>query len=153
MADFCPLLTKGLQMRQSWAASHNVPISMAQRAGDLVLTSAYGPWTFDPRDVTFDEDGNPVTDGSGLEGTPFDEQVHRTFDHVKAALGVAGCSLEDVVECRCWLADPRHFVRFNEIYSGYFKKNHPVRTVFPSGFMFNCLVEIQAVAYKPLRDG
>jgi enamine deaminase RidA (YjgF/YER057c/UK114 family) len=137
-------------MRQSWPAGHNVPISRAQRAGDFVLTSAYGPWTFDPLDVTFADDGTILDDGTGLRDMPFDEQVHRTFGFVKENLALADCTLDDVVESRCWLADPRDFVRFNEIYADYFTTSKPVRTVFPTAFMFPCRVEIQVVAYKPL---
>ena len=136
-------------MQHSWPASHNVPISRARRAGDFVFTSAYGPWTFDPRELTFDGDGRVTGDGTGLEDMPFDEQVRRTFGFVTENLALAGCTLDDVVESRCWLADARDFVRFNTLYAEYFKENRPVRTVFPSQFMFPCKVEIQVVAYRP----
>jgi enamine deaminase RidA (YjgF/YER057c/UK114 family) len=136
-------------LRQSWPARHDVPISMAQRAGDFVFTSAYGPWTFDPRDVTFGPDGAVLDDGTGNRDMPFDDQVRRTVAHVEAALAVAGCTLADVIECRCWLADARDFVRFNAIYATYFPRNPPVRSVFPAAFMFPCRVEMQAVAWKP----
>ncbi|MEP0322670.1 RidA family protein [Bauldia litoralis] len=131
-------------------ADHAVPISKAVRAGDFVFTSAYGPWTFDPRDVVFDADGTILDDGSGERDIPFDEQVHRTFGFVKAALAAADCTLDDVVDCQCWLSDARYFVRFNEIYATYFSKDPPVRSVFPSKFMFDCMVEIKATAYRPL---
>ena len=97
-------------MKQAFPADHAVPISKAIRAGDFVFTSAYGPWVFDPREVTFDEAGEIIDDGTGNKSMPFDEQVHRTFDFVKAALAVAGCTLDDVVNCECWLTDPRDFV-------------------------------------------
>lgn len=136
-------------MRKSWRAHPEVPISKAVRAGDFVFTSAYGPWTFDPRRVVFAADGSVVDDGTGLKGTSFDEQVTRTIDHVRDALAVAGCSLSDVVECRVWLADARDFVRFNEIYETFFPQDPPVRSVFPTQFMFPCRVEMQVTAYKP----
>ncbi|MCB2054109.1 MAG: RidA family protein [Geminicoccaceae bacterium] len=139
--------------RRAWPVRHDVPISMVQRAGDFVLTSAFGPWLFDPKDVTFAADGTILDDGTGLADMLFDEQVHRTFAHVQEALAVAGCTLADVVECRCWLADARDFVAFNAIYAGYFEKDPPVRSVFPSAFMFRCKVEMQAIAYKPQADG
>ena len=63
---------------------------------------------------------------------PFDEQVHLTFGFIRDALAVAGCTLDDVVDCQCWLADARDFVRFNEIYRTYFTKDPPVRSVFPA---------------------
>jgi 2-iminobutanoate/2-iminopropanoate deaminase len=137
-------------VKQAFPASHAVPISKAVRAGDFVFTSAYGPWLFDPEHVIFDENGHIVSDGADQQDMPFDEQVHRTFDYVKAALEVAGCTLDDVVNAECWLSDPRDFVTFNAIYKTYFKQDPPVRSIFPSQFMFSCKVEIKVVAYKPL---
>jgi len=136
-------------MRQSWRAHPEVPISRAVRAGNLVVTSAYGPWTFDPRKVVFAPDGAILDDGEGLKDMPFDEQVHRTFGFVTGALEVVGCGLADVIEARVWLADARDFVRFNEIYAAYFPTDPPARSVFPSGFMFCCRLEMQATAWRP----
>jgi hypothetical protein len=69
--------TVGFQnMKKAFRADHAVPISKAIRAGDFVFTSAYGPWLFDPRNLTFDADGNMLDDGTGLKDMPFDEQVH-----------------------------------------------------------------------------
>jgi enamine deaminase RidA (YjgF/YER057c/UK114 family) len=138
--------------KSAYPADHAVPISKAVRAGDFVFTSAYGPWTFDPRDVVFDADGNILDDGAGRKNVPFDEQVRLTFGFISAALETAGCTLDDVVDCQCWLADARDFVRFNEIYRTYFKKDPPVRSVFPTKFMFDCLLELKVIAYRPLAD-
>jgi enamine deaminase RidA (YjgF/YER057c/UK114 family) len=140
-------------MKQAWPAHPEVPISKAVRAGDFVFTSAYGPWTFDPAKVVFDDSGTIVDDGTGLAGMAFDEQVHRTFGFVKAALAVAGCTLDDVVKCECWLAEPRDFAAFNAIYRTYFPKDPPVRSIFPVRFMFACKVEMQAIAYRPAGAG
>jgi enamine deaminase RidA (YjgF/YER057c/UK114 family) len=139
--------------KQAYPAHPEVPISKAIRAGDFVFTSAYGPWTFDPRKVTFDADGRILSDGTDNRNVPFDEQVHRTFGFVRNALAAAQCSLDDVVDCQVWLADPRDFVRFNEIYRTYFTKDPPVRSVFPIGFMFDVKIEIKVIAYKPLPKG
>jgi len=137
-------------MKQAFQADHAVPISKAVRAGDFVFTSAYGPWLFNPVNVTFDAAGNIIDDGTGNQAMPFEEQVHRTFDFAKEALAVAGCTRDDVVNCECWLTDPRDFVAFNAIYKTYFKAAPPVRSIFPMRFMFTCKVEMKVVAYKPL---
>jgi enamine deaminase RidA (YjgF/YER057c/UK114 family) len=136
--------------KKAFPAHPEVPISKAIRAGDFVFTSAYGPWTFDPTKVEFDAQGRIIADGTPHKNMPFDEQVHRTFGFVKEALAVAGCTLDDVIDCQCWLADARDFVRFNAIYRTYFLKDPPVRSVFPIGFMFDVKVEIKVIAYKPL---
>jgi 2-iminobutanoate/2-iminopropanoate deaminase len=137
-------------IKQAFRADHAVPISKAIRAGDFVFTSAYGPWLFDPRNLTFDEAGVMLDDGTGNRSMPFDEQVHRTFGFIKEALAMAGCSLDDVVNCECWITDPRDFVRFNAIYETYFTKDPPVRSIFPMRFNFMCKVEMKVVAYNPL---
>jgi enamine deaminase RidA (YjgF/YER057c/UK114 family) len=136
-------------VKEAYPAHPEVPISKAVRAGDFVFTSAYGPWTFDPKNVVFDAAGNVIDDGAGRKDVPFDEQVHLTFGFVREALAVAGCTFDDVVDCQAWLADARDFVRFNEIYSTYFTKDPPVRSVFPVRFMFDVKVELKVIAYKP----
>ncbi len=138
-------------MKQFFPTDHAVPISKAVRAGDFVLTSAYGPWLFDPLAVKFDEAGNVINDGTGNGDMSLEEQVHRTFGFIKDALAVAGCTLTDVVSCECWLSDARDFVAFNRIYKTYFSGNPPVRSIFPMRFNFNCKVEMKVVAYKPLN--
>ena len=137
-------------MKKAFPIDHAVPISKAIRAGDFVFTSAFGAWIFNPLNITYDEAGNILDDGTGNHTMPFEEQVHGTFDFIKAALAVADCTLDDVVSSECWLSDPRDFVRFNAIYKTYFKADPPVRTIFPMRFMFPCKVEMKVVAYKPL---
>lgn len=139
-------------MKKAFPADHAVPISKAVRAGDFVYTSAYGPWVFDPTKLTYDAAGALLDDGTGNKDMPFDQQVHKTFDFVKAALAIAGCTLDDVVKSECWLTDPRDFGAFNAIYKTYFKKDPPVRSIFPMRFNFCCKVEIQVTAYKPLKS-
>ncbi len=136
--------------RRAYPGQPEVPISRAVRAGDFVFTSAYGPWTFDPKDVVFDAEGNILDDGSGNKNVPFDEQVHLTFGFVKKALAVADCTLDDVVDCQVWLSDARDFTRFNEIYQTYFTGPPPVRSIFPMKFMFDVMIEMKVTAYKPL---
>jgi 2-iminobutanoate/2-iminopropanoate deaminase len=137
-------------MKVAVPAHPEVPISKAVRAGDFVFTSAYGPWTFDPKKLVFDADGVIVDDGTPHRDMPFEEQVHRTVGFVRAALESCDATLADVVNCECWLADARDFTAFNAIYRGYFPKDPPVRSVFPMRFMFLCRVEMKAVAYRPL---
>jgi enamine deaminase RidA (YjgF/YER057c/UK114 family) len=131
-------------------AHPEVPISKAVRAGDFVFTSAYGPWTFDPQAVTFSDKGQILDDGTGNQNMPFDEQVHKTFGFIEAALGSLECTLDDVVSVECWLTDARDFVAFNRIYKSYFAVAPPVRSIFPMAFMFSCKVEMKVIAYKPV---
>ena len=138
-------------MKKAFPIDHAVPISKAIRAGDFVFTSAFGPWVFNPANLKYDGAGNVIEDGMGLQSMPFDEQVHKTFDFIKAALAVADCTLDDVVSSECWMTDPRDFRAFNAIYKTYFKEAPPVRSIFPMRFMFTCKVEMKVIAYKPLK--
>ena len=90
-------------MKKAFPIDHAVPISKAIRAGDFVYTSAFGAWIFNPLDITYDEAGNILDDGTGNHTMPFEEQVHKTFDFIKAALAVADCTLDDVISSECWL--------------------------------------------------
>lgn len=137
-------------MKVAIPAHPEVPISKAVRAGDMIYTSAYGPWIFDPLKVSFDADGHVVDDGTAAQDMPIEEQIRRTFGFIKDALASFDCGLEDVVSCECWLSKARDFVVFNTIYRTYFSKDPPVRCVFPMRFMFNCKVELKVIAYKPL---
>jgi len=57
-------------MKQAFPADHAVPISKAVRAGDFVYTSAYGPWVFDPANLTYDAAGVLIDDGAGKKDMP-----------------------------------------------------------------------------------
>jgi 2-iminobutanoate/2-iminopropanoate deaminase len=119
------------------------------RAGDFVITSAFGDHAFRPEDVLYDRDGFVIADGSDVRQRSFADEVRGTIRTVEEALGLAGCTLADVVDVQVWLRDPRDFPEFNRIYAEYFKANQPVRSVFRVDFMFDCRIEIKAVAYKP----
>lgn len=136
--------------KQCFPAHPEVPISKAVRAGDFVFTSAYGPWLFDPQAVSFDAAGNIIEDGSGKVNMPFADQVHATIGLISQALAAADCDLGDVVDCQVWLARAQDFVAFNDIYRQYFTKDPPVRSVFEAKFMFQCLLEMKVMAYRPI---
>jgi len=128
-----------------------MPISHAVRAGDLVMTATLGPHFFRAEDVTYDTDGHVIDDGSGKGHLGIAEQTRATLENVRTALAAAGCSLTDVVDMTVWLAKPRDFAAFNEVYAEYFPASKPTRTVLGTTFMFNCRVEMKAIAYKPLE--
>ena len=89
-----------------------------------------------------------LADGSDVRQRSFADEVRGTIRTVEEALGLAGCTLR---RCggRSGLAATRATSRFNRIYAEYFQANQPVRSVFRVDFMFDCRIEIKAVAYKP----
>ncbi|MEO7221182.1 MAG: RidA family protein [Devosia sp.] len=124
------------------------PISRAVRAGDFVITSAFGDRVRLSGEQDYDAQGMPLSTGDRLT---FAEEVQGTFRSIVEALSLAGCVLADVVDSQVWLKDPRDFQEMNRIYSGYFTDNRPIRSVFQNNFMLDFRIEIKVVAYKPLK--
>ncbi|BCH21883.1 RidA family protein [Mesorhizobium sp. L-8-3] len=120
--------------RQCFGTSH-VPLSPAVRAGDFVYVSGQVP-----------VDGNGVVVKGGII-----EQTEQVLDNVAATLSLAGCTMDDIVKTTVILEDARDFGAFNAVYARYFPDNPPARTTVESRLMIDIRIEIEAVAYKPLR--
>ena len=119
--------------KQQFGASH-VPLSPAVRAGDFVFVSGQVP---------VGKDGKIVEGGVG-------QQTTKVLDNVAAALALAGCQMSDVVKTTVWLKRAEDFAEFNAAYAPFFPKDPPARSTAESRLMIDILVEIEAVAYKPL---
>ncbi len=126
------------------------PLSLARRAGDVVLTSAVGDHIFRPEDVRHDDTGTVIDDGTGAGTRSVEEQTRGSFRNLEAALRREGCTLQDIVQLTVWLADPRDFAAFNAVCAEVLGDNRPARSVFGVRFMFDVRVEVQAMAHKPL---
>ena len=119
--------------KQTFGKSH-VPLSPAVRAGDFVYVSGQVP-----------TDASGTVVAGGIEA-----QTKQVLENVKAALALAGCSMEDVVKTLAIVADARDFGGFNKVYATYFPNNPPARTTLEARLMIDIKVEIEAVAYKPV---
>ena len=109
--------------------SSQVPLSPAVRAGDFVYISGQVP-----------------TDASGsIVNGPVDVQTKQVMENVKAALALAGCTLDQVVKTTVILADARDFGAFNRVYATYFAKEPPARTTIEARLMVDIRIEIEAV--------
>ncbi len=120
--------------KQAFGTSH-VPLSPAVRAGDFVYISGQVPT---------DQSGAVVSGG-------VKEQTKQVLENVSAALALAGCTVDDVVKTFAILTDAGDFAAFNEAYATYFPNNPPARTTIAAKLMIDIKVEIEAVAYRPLR--
>ena len=120
--------------KQVFGISH-VPLSPAVRAGDFVFVSGQVP-----------VDTTGVVVSGGIEA-----QTCQVLENVKAALALAGATLDDVVKTTVWLEDARDFGGMNKIYATYFSKAPPARSTAESRLMIDIKVEIEATAYAPLR--
>lgn len=118
--------------KQHFGTSH-VPLSPAVRAGDFVYVSGQVP----------------VVDGK-IVGADIGEQTTQVLKNVSAALALAGCEMSDVVKTTVWLKHAEDFAGFNAAYASFFPKDPPARSTAESRLMIDILVEIEAIAYKPL---
>ena len=124
------------------------PISLAVRAGEYAYTAALGAHTFKAEDVTYDSEGRVLSDGSGRGDAGIEEQTRATLRNVEAALRGVDCALEDVIDMTVWLRDPRDFIAFDRTYAEFFGANKPTRTVLRADFMFDCRIEMKAIAFR-----
>ncbi|WP_266030064.1 RidA family protein [Brucella intermedia] len=123
-----------MSRKQVFGASH-VPLSPAVRAGDTVYISGQVP--VGPN--------GQIVDG-GIEA-----QTKQVLENVKAALALAGATMEDVVKTTVWLEDARDFGRMNAVYATYFPKEPPARTTVESRLMIDIKIEVEAIAYVPQK--
>jgi 2-iminobutanoate/2-iminopropanoate deaminase len=123
-----------MTMKQVFGASH-VPLSPAVRAGDFIFISGQVP---------------TGANGTVVEGG-IEPQTRQVLENVKAALALAGAGMEHVVKTTVFLEDARDFGGMNKVYAIYFPKEPPTRSTLECRLMIDIKVEIEAVAYKPLK--
>ncbi|KAB2716728.1 hypothetical protein CN878_03095 [Ochrobactrum sp. 695/2009] len=123
-----------MSRKQVFGASH-VPLSPAVRAGDTVYISGQVP---------------VGPNGQIVEGG-IEAQTKQVLENVKAALALAGATMEDVVKTTVWLEDARDFGRMNAVYATYFPKEPPARTTVESRLMIDIKIEVEAIAYAPQK--
>jgi len=114
--------------------SSHVPLSPAVRAGDLIYVSGQVP----------------VRSDGTLEDGGIEAQTRQVLDNVKAALALAGATLDQVVKTTVILEDARDFGGMNKVYGSFFPSEPPARTTLESRLMVDIKVEIEAIAYAPL---
>ena len=110
------------------------PYSPVVAAGDLVFTAGQ---------VAMDPAGAIVAGGVA-------EQTEQVLRNVAACMAAAGCSLDDVVKTTVFLDDLADFPAFDEIYARHFTRPFPARTTVQAGLAPGVLVEIEAVARRPV---
>lgn len=110
-----------------------IPLSAGIRAGDYVFLSGQIPLG---------------ADGRLVEGD-IEAQTRAVMENIKATLAEAGCTMDDVVKCTCWLDDRADFPGFNKVYAEYFTRVPPARSTTQAKLMIDCKVEVEAIAHKP----
>lgn len=86
-------------------------------------------------------------DGSHTVDLPFEDQVRQSIANLRAALGLAGAEMADVVKVTAYIVDVANWPLFNAIYAEEMGPAKPARTVVPVAELhYGYLVEIDAVA-------
>ncbi len=74
-------------------------------------------------------------------------QAHRCFHNISAALGEAGCTLDDVIRVRYYLTDATSFERLAPIFGQYFAQARPAATAIVCGLVdARMKIEIEVTA-------
>ncbi len=91
---------------------------------------------------------NPET--GRLERESVAVQTRRVLENIKAIVEEAGGTLDDVVHCRAFLSDMKHFPEFESVYRTYFSAPYPARMTVASAGIYDGLdVEMDAVVHLP----
>ena len=110
-------------------------LSTAVKVGDVVyLSGALGT----------KPGGGGLADG-GIEG-----QTRQALENLKAALALAGGTMDDVVKCTVFLADVKDFAAMNTVYREFFPKDPPARSTVAVAALVvpNALIEIECIAVE-----
>jgi 2-iminobutanoate/2-iminopropanoate deaminase len=122
--------------RQTYGKKNpNLPFHPAVRAGDFVFISGQVP-----KDA----------EGNMFSGT-IEEETRWCIEAVRRALKEAGADLEDVVKATVYLQDARDFGRYNGVFAKMFPNAALARTTVEARAVINTKIEIDAIAYKPLK--
>jgi 2-aminomuconate deaminase len=118
-----------------------------KRAGDFLLVSGTSARRADNTIAGAD------MDELGTTRLDIRTQTRSVIENVRDILRSAGAELEDVVEITTYLVNMNDFGGYNEVYGEYFGHDGPARTTVAVHQLPHpqLLIEIRAMAYKPLK--
>jgi enamine deaminase RidA (YjgF/YER057c/UK114 family) len=113
----------------------NLPFHPGVRAGDYIFVSGQ---------VAKDEKGNMCVGN-------IEEETRWTLESIRRILALEGADLSDVVKITVYLEDARDFGRYNGVFKEYFAEGRIARTTVEARAVISCKIEMDAIAYKPVR--
>ncbi len=119
-----------------------------KRAGDLIYVSGTSSRLPDNSFVGVE------VDSLGTTRLDIAAQTRAVIENINDILKAAGAELKDVVEISTFLVNMNDFGDYNRVYSEYFNEAGPARTTVAVHQLPHphLLIEIKAVAYKPLNQ-
>jgi 2-aminomuconate deaminase len=120
-----------------------------RRAGDFIFVSGTSARRAD------DSIAGAELDASGRPLLDIGVQTRAVFENIRDILAGAGAALSDVVEVSTYLVNMADFSGYNEVYSEFFGYEGPARTTVAVASLPHpqLLIEVRAVAYRPLGGG
>jgi enamine deaminase RidA (YjgF/YER057c/UK114 family) len=85
-----------------------------------------------------------------ISGT-IEEETKGAIMAIERILAEEGAALTDVVRVTTYLEDARDFGRYNKVFAVHFKDAVLARTTVEARAVINTKIEMDAVAYKPVR--
>jgi 2-aminomuconate deaminase len=118
-----------------------------KRAGDFIFVSGT---TARRPDNTF---AGAEVDELGTPRLDIHVQTRAVLENIRAILNAAGADLSDCVQITTYLVNMNDFGGYNEAYAEFFDYTGPARASMAVHQLAHphALIEIQAVAYKPLK--
>ena len=116
-----------------------------KRAGDFLYVSGTSSRRPDNTHV-----GVEIVDGVKVRDVA--KQTRGVIENIQSILEAVGADLGDLVQVTSYLVDMADFGAYNAAYAEYFDSTGPTRTTIAVRELPHpdLLIEIQAVAYKPL---
>ena len=118
-----------------------------KRAGDFLFVSGTSARRADNTIAGAD------VDPSGTARLDIRVQTRAVIENIRDILRSVGAQLQDVVELSTYLVTMDDFVGYNEVYGEFFGYDGPARTTVAVHQLPHphLLIEIKAMAYKPLK--
>jgi 2-aminomuconate deaminase len=120
-----------------------------RRAGDFIFVSGTSSRRAD------NTIAGAERDAAGTWHLDIRIQTRAVIENIRHILASAGAALHDVVEVSTFLVRMADFAGYNEVYSEFFDYQGPARTTVAVAELPHpqLLIEIRAVAYRPLDPG
>ena len=117
-----------------------------KRAGEFLIVSGTSARRAD------DSIAGAEIEASGAVRRDIRDQTRAVIENIRDILRSYGAELHDLVEVTTFLVDMDDFAGYNEVYGEYFDFDGPARTTVAVHQLPHphLLIEIRAVAYKPL---